>query len=91
VVTDDGRYLVIEIGAACRPARGYRLPRPDQAGFVFEVLVWGIDSRFEAIYAKGAWYVKTDYKSPKGRFSRPIPASCPMCGRHRARGAGCDR
>jgi prolyl oligopeptidase len=28
----------------------------------FDVLIWGMESRFSADYAKGAWYVKTDYK-----------------------------
>ncbi len=64
-----------------REARGHCLPRPDQAGLAFEVLVWGLDSRFSAIYAKGAWYVKTDYKAPNGASRPPIPASCPTRGR----------
>jgi prolyl oligopeptidase len=41
------------------------LTRP---GGPFEVLVWGLDSRFSAIWAKGAWFVKTDYKAPNGRI-----------------------
>ena len=57
-VTDDGRYLVIEIERGV-PARRvdivFRdLTKPDSP---FEVLVWGLDSRFHAIWAKGAWYV----------------------------------
>jgi len=68
-VTDDGRYLVIGIGRGV-PARRedivFRdLTRPDSP---FEVLVWGLDSRFEFRYAKGGWYIKTDYKSPNGRI-----------------------
>ena len=68
-VTDDGHYLVVEINRGV-PARRvdivYRdLTRP---GGPFEVLVWGLDSRFSAIWAKGAWFVKTDYKAPNGRI-----------------------
>jgi len=77
-VTDDGRYLVIEIGRGV-PARRvdivYRdLTRP---GSPFEVLVWGIDSRFSATWAKGSWFVKTDYKSPNGRILKADPGIMP--------------
>ena len=41
-------------------------------------------SRFSAIYANGAWYVKTDYKSPKGRIMKADPGVD-------ARGLGHDR
>ena len=41
------------------------------------MLVWGLDSRFSAIYAKGAWYVKTDYKSPMGRILKADPGVMP--------------
>jgi prolyl oligopeptidase len=78
VVTDDGRYLVVVIRRGV-PARRvdivYRdLTRP---GSPFDVLVWGLDSRFEAIYAKGAWYVKTDYHAPKGTILRADPGILP--------------
>ncbi len=43
----------------------------------FEVLVWGLDARFSAIYARGAWYVKTDYKSPLGRILKADPGVMP--------------
>ena len=46
-------------------------------GSPFEVLVWGLDSRFNAIYAKGAWYVKTDYKASKGRILKADPGVLP--------------
>ncbi|MGA9673023.1 MAG: prolyl oligopeptidase family serine peptidase [Terracidiphilus sp.] len=78
LVTDDGRYLVIEIDRGVPAKRVdivYRdLTKPDSP---FDVLVWGIDSRFETVYAKGAWYVKTDYKSPKGRILRADPGIMP--------------
>jgi prolyl oligopeptidase len=67
--TDDGRYLAIEIDRGV-PAKRVDIVFRDltKPGSLFEILVWGLDSRFSAIYAKGAWYVKTDYKSPKGRI-----------------------
>ncbi|MGB6831745.1 MAG: prolyl oligopeptidase family serine peptidase, partial [Terracidiphilus sp.] len=43
----------------------------------FNILVWDIDSRFSAIYARGAWYVKTDYKSPLGRILKADPGVMP--------------
>jgi prolyl oligopeptidase len=77
-VTDDGRYLVIEI------SRGVPASREDivfrdltKANSTFEVLVWGLDSRFHAIYAKGAWYVKTDYQAPKGKILKADPGVLP--------------
>jgi prolyl oligopeptidase len=77
-ITDDNRYMVIRIERGV-PARRvdivYRdLTRP---GSFFDVLVWGIDSRFSAIYAHGAWYVKTDYKSPMGRILKADPGIMP--------------
>ena len=78
VITDDGRYLVIEIDRGV-PARRVDIVYRDltKPGSLFEVLVWGLDSRFNAIYAKGAWYVKTDYKSPNGRILKADPGIMP--------------
>lgn len=77
-VTDDGRYLVVEIDRGVPAKRVdivYRdLTKPDSP---FEILVWGLDSRFDAIYAKGGWYVKTDYKSPNGRILKADPGIMP--------------
>jgi prolyl oligopeptidase len=77
-VSDDGRYLVVEIDRGVPASRVdivYRdLTKP---GSVFEVLVWGIDNRFTAISYKGAWYVKTDYKAPKGIVMRADPGIMP--------------
>jgi len=77
-ITDDGRYLVVEINRGVPAKRVdivFRdLSKPDSP---FEVLVWGLDSRFSAIYAKGAWYVKTDYQAPKGRILRADPGILP--------------
>jgi prolyl oligopeptidase len=77
-VTDDARYLVIQID------RGVPASRVDivfrdltKRGSPFDVLVWGLDSRFSAIWTKGAWYVKTDYKSPNGRILKADPGILP--------------
>jgi prolyl oligopeptidase len=78
VVTDDGRYLVVTIRRGV-PARRVDIVYRDltKPGSTFEVLVWAMDSRFDAIYAKGAWYVKTDYKAPKGRILKADPGIMP--------------
>lgn len=77
-VTDDGRYLVITVARGV-PARRedivFRdLGKPDSP---FTVLVWGIDARFDAQYAKGTWYVTTDYKAQKSRVLRADPGVDP--------------
>ncbi len=76
--TDDGRYLVVGIGRGVPAKREdivYRdMKKPDSP---FEVLVWGLDSRFSADYAKGAWYVKTDYKAPNGTVMQADPGIMP--------------
>ncbi|MGD0893930.1 MAG: prolyl oligopeptidase family serine peptidase [Terracidiphilus sp.] len=83
VVTDDGHYLVIQIDRGV-PAKRVDIVYRDltKPGSPFEVLVWGLDARFNAIYvksagAKGAWYVKTDYKAPKGAILRADPGIMP--------------
>jgi len=77
-VTDDGRYLVVQIERGV-PARRVDIVFRDltKPGSPFDVLVWGLDSRFDATYVKGAWYVKTDYQSPKGRILRADPGILP--------------
>ena len=78
-VTDDGHYLVVTIERGV-PARRVDICFRDltKPKSLFEVLVWGLDSRFSTIYANGAWYVKTDYNSPNGPH--------PQCrSRHHAR------
>jgi prolyl oligopeptidase len=77
-VTDDGRYLVVEIDRGV-PARRVDIAFRDltKPNSYFEILVWGLDSRFETIYAKGAWYVKTDYQAPKGQILRADPGIMP--------------
>jgi prolyl oligopeptidase len=77
-VTDDGHYLVIEIERGVPPKREdivYRdLTKPNSP---FDVLVWGLESRFSTIYAKGAWYVKTDYHAPNGCILKADPGVMP--------------
>jgi prolyl oligopeptidase len=77
-VTDDGHYLVITVQRGVPPRRVdivfREIGKPDAP---FTVLVWGIDARFAAIYAKGAWFVKTDYQAPKGRVLRADPGVDP--------------
>ncbi len=77
-VTDDGRYLVVQIGRGV-PAKREDIVFRDltKPGSPFEVLVWGLDSRFETFYAKGAWYVKTDYQAPNGRILKADPGILP--------------
>ncbi len=77
-VSDDAHYLVVEIDRGVPAKRVdivFRdLTKPDST---FEVLVWSIESRFTAIEYKGAWYVKTDYKAPKGTVMRADPGVMP--------------
>ena len=77
-ITDDARYLVITIERGI-PARRVDICFRDltKPGLPFEVLVWGLDSRFSTIYTKGAWYVRTDYSSPNGRILRADPGIMP--------------
>jgi prolyl oligopeptidase len=77
-VTDDGRYLIVQIDRGV-PARRVDIVFRDltKPGSFFEVLVWGLDSRFTAIRARGAWYVKTDYQAPKGQILRADPGILP--------------
>jgi prolyl oligopeptidase len=78
VVTDDGHYLVVEIGRGVPPKRVDIVFRDlTQPGSPFEVLVWGLESRFSAVYAQGGWYVKTDYQAPLGRILKADPGVLP--------------
>ena len=92
-VTDDGRYLVVQIDRGV-PARRVDIVFRDltKPGSPFDILVWGLESRFSAIYAKGAWYVRTDYQAPKGTHSQGRSRHyARRVEDRRARGAGADR
>jgi prolyl oligopeptidase len=77
-VTDDNRYLVVQIDRGV-PARRVDIVYRDltKPGTPFDILVWALDARFDAIYAKGAWYVRTDYHSPMGRIMKADPGVMP--------------
>jgi prolyl oligopeptidase len=77
-VTDDGHYLVVEIDRGV-PAKRVDIVFRDltKPNSPFDVLIWSMESRFFAIYAKGAWYVKTDYKAPNGRILKADPGVLP--------------
>jgi prolyl oligopeptidase len=81
-VTDDGRYLVVNIQRGVPPKREdivfKDLTKPNST---FQVLVWGLESRFESIYANHTWFVKTDYKAPKGRIYVADPGVMPDAGK----------
>ena len=68
-ITDDGKYLLIQIN------RGVPAKRVDMVfrnltkpGSPFEVLVWGLDSHFTTVYARGLWITETDYKAPNRKI-----------------------
>ena len=76
--TDDGRYLVVQINRGVPPSRVDIVFRDlTKPGSPFEVLIWGLDARFSAVYANRAWYVKTDYNSPMGRILKADPGVMP--------------
>jgi len=77
-VTDDAHYLVVGIHRGV-PARRVDIVFRDltKPNSYFEVLTWGIDSRFEARYDKGAWFVRTDYKAPNGAILKAYPGIMP--------------
>jgi len=77
-VTDDGRYLVVEIERGV-PARRVDIVFRDlgRQDAPFDILVWGLDSRFSAFYAEGTWFVKTDFQAPNGRILKAEPGTQP--------------
>jgi prolyl oligopeptidase len=77
-VTDDWRYLVITIDRGV-PAKRVDIVFRDltKPGSPFEILVWGLESRFSAVRAANAWYVKTDYHAPNGSILKADPGIMP--------------
>ncbi len=77
-VTDDAHYLVVEVDRGV-PAKRVDIVYRDlrKPNTYFNVLVWGLDARFSAWYAKDAWFVKTDYKAPNGKILKADPGIMP--------------
>jgi len=77
-ITDDGHYLVVTIRRGV-PARRVDIVFRDlkTPGAYFDILVWDMEARFTAIYARNAWYVETDYKAPMGCILRADPGILP--------------
>jgi prolyl oligopeptidase len=77
-VSDDGRYLVVQIDRGV-PARRVDIVFRDlsRQDSPFEILVWGLDSRFSAVYAMGSWFVRTDYQALNGRILKAEPGTQP--------------
>ena len=73
-ITEDWRYLVITINRGV-PARRVDIVFRDltKANSPFDILVWGLDSRFSVVHAGSSWFVKTDYKAPNGRILKADP------------------
>ena len=77
-LSDDYRYLIIEVDRGVPAKRADIVFRDlSKPSSYFDVLIWGVESRFTADYVKGAWYVNTDYKSPKGRIMKADPGIMP--------------
>ena len=77
-VTDDGRFLLITVRRGIPPKRVDIVFRDlTKPASPFQVLVWGLESRFTALWARGGWYVQTDYQSPKGRVMLADPGIAP--------------
>ena len=77
-LSDDYRYLVVEVDRGV-PAKRVDIVYRDltRQGSFFEVLIWGVESRFTADYVKGVWYVLTDYNAPNGCILKAYPAIMP--------------
>ncbi|HME57419.1 MAG TPA: prolyl oligopeptidase family serine peptidase [Terracidiphilus sp.] len=77
-ITDDGRYLVVEIERGV-PARRVDIIFRDlsKQDAPFDILVWGMDFRFSTIYAMDTWFVRTDYQAPNGRILMALPGAKP--------------
>ena len=77
-VTDDEHYLEVVISRGV-PAKRMDVVFRDlrKPNSLFEILVWGFDSRFYPHYASGEWYVQTDYNAPKGRILKATPGVAP--------------
>jgi prolyl oligopeptidase len=77
-ISDDGRYMVITIHRGV-PAKRVDIVFRDltKPGSPFDVLVWTLDARFDAIWTHNKWFVKTDYKAPNGEILVGDPGVMP--------------
>ena len=77
-ISDDDRYLILQIDRGV-PAHRVDIVFRDlkQPGSPFQILVWGLDARFSATWARNAWYVRTDYQAPNGRILVADPGILP--------------
>jgi len=77
-LTDDYHYLVVEVDRGV-PAKRVDIVYRDltKPGSYFEILIWGVESRFSTDYVKGAWYVRTDYNAPNGCILKADPGVMP--------------
>ena len=77
-ISDDGRYMIIDIHRGVPAKRVdivfHDLTKPDSP---FNVLVWTLDARFDAIWYHNTWFVKTDYGAPNGRIMVGDPGVMP--------------
>ena len=77
-ISDDGRYMVIRIDRGV-PAKRVDIVFRDLAkpASPFDVLVWTLDARFDAIWTHNKWFVKTDYNAPNGKILVADPGVMP--------------
>jgi prolyl oligopeptidase len=77
-ISEDGRYMIIDIHRGV-PAKRVDIVFHDltKPGSPFNVLVWTLDARFDAIWYHNTWFVKTDYGAPNGRIMVGDPGVMP--------------
>jgi prolyl oligopeptidase len=77
-ISDDGHFMVIQINRGV-PAKRVDIVFHDltKPGSPYEVLVWTLDARFDAIWTHNKWFVKTDYNAPNGRILIADPGVMP--------------
>ncbi len=77
-VTDNGHYLVLQVGHGV-PAKREDILLKDlhAADTPIVPLVYGIESRFSDLEVGDDFYVRTDYKAPNGRVLKAKPGTHP--------------
>jgi prolyl oligopeptidase len=77
-VTENGHYLVFEIGRGVPAKREDILVKDLRvADSPIVPLVYGIDSRFDEFNVGDTFYMWTDYKSPNGRILKVVEGKSP--------------